>query len=411
MSIDAVGAAAERLFAAPRPRIVNAALVAALLLASLLAACDEKKTAQGPPPPAPAVGVAPAAVKGVAQAYDFVGRIRAVDTVQLRARVEGFLEKVLFREGDDVKTGQLLYQIEKDQLQAQVDQAKANVAAAQATAVNAQLQYNRSLELLKNQNVPQATVDQNRANLESAKAAVLQTQAALTQALVNLSYTDIKAPIDGRIGLTAFTEGNLVNAASGVLDTIISQDPIYVLFPVSERQLEDIRAARQQENGSLIKIDILVRLPTGKDYPHAGVWNYTDPQVDQTTDTRTMRATLPNPERQLVDGEFVTVEVKERKEQPRLVVPQAALQVDQAGTYVLVVGPDHKVEQRRVTTGPTQGTDIVIQNGVKEGDQVIVEGVQKVRPGQVVQIAGEAQGSAPTTAPGQSGKTAPGAGG
>lgn len=381
-------------------------LAAAILVPLLLAACDEK-AAPPAPAPAPSVGVTPAAVKGVSQAYNFVGRIKAIDTVQLRARVEGFLEKVLFREGDDVKSGQLLYQIEKDQLQAQVDQANANVAAAQATEVNAQLQYNRALELVKNQNVAQATVDQDRANLESAKATVLQTQAALTQATVNLSYTDIKAPIDGRIALTAYTEGNLVNAASGVLDTIVSQDPIYVLFPVSVRQLEEIRAARQQENGSLTKIEILVRLSSGKDYPHPGVWNYTDPQVDQSTDTLTMRATLPNPERQLVDGQFVTVVIKERKEQPRLVVPQAALQVDQAGYYVLVVGSDHKVEQRRVATGPTQDTDIVIQDGVKEGDRVIVDGVQKVRPGQVVQVAGEASGNAP----GRSGKTAPGAGG
>jgi membrane fusion protein (multidrug efflux system) len=378
-------------------------LAAAILMPLLVASCGEQKTAQAPVPPPPSVGVTPAAIKGVSQSYNFVGRIKAVDTVQLRARVEGFLEKVLFREGDDVKTGQLLYQIEKDQLQAQVDQAKANVAAAQATEVNAQLQYDRSLELVKRQNVPQATVDQNLANLESAKATVLQTQAVLTQALVNLSYTDIKSPIDGRIALTVFTEGNLVNPASGVLDTIVSQDPIYVLFPVSVRQLEEIRAARQQENGSLIKIEILVRLSSGQEYGHPGVWNYTDPQVDQTTDTLTMRATLPNPERQLVDGQFVTVEIKERKEQPRLVVPQAALQVDQAGYYVLVVDADHKVEQRRVTTGPTQDTDIVVQSGVKEGEQVIVDGVQKVRPGQVVQIAG--------AAPGQPGKPAPGAGG
>src|SRR5690242_16734857 len=140
-------------------------LLAALLLAPLLlAGCDEKKTAQAPAaaPPAPSVGVVPAAIKGVAQGYNFVGRIRATDIVQLRARVEGFLEKRLFREGDDVKQGQLLYQIEKDQLQAQVEQAKANLASAQATEVNAQLQYNRSLELVKNQNIPQATVDQNR---------------------------------------------------------------------------------------------------------------------------------------------------------------------------------------------------------------------------------------------------------
>jgi membrane fusion protein (multidrug efflux system) len=381
-------------------------LVALLLAPLLLAGCDEKKTAQAPAaPPAPSVGVVPAAIKGVAQGYNFVGRVKAIDTVQLRARVEGFLEKRLFREGDDVKAGQLLYQIEKDQLQAQVEQAKANVASAQATVVNAQLQYNRSLELVKNQNIPQATVDQNRAILDSAKAAVMQTQAALDQANINLSFTDITAPIDGRIGITVYTVGNLVNPASGVLDTIVSQDPIYVLFPVSVRQLEEIRAARQQENGSLIKIEILVRLANGKEYAHPGVWNYTDPQVDQTADTVTMRATLPNPERMLIDGQFVTVEIKERQEQPRLVVPQAALQVDQAGYYVLVVGPDHKVELRRVTTGPNQGTDVVIQNGVKEGDRVIVDGIQKVRPGQVVQVAGEAPGG-PSAA-----KPASGAGG
>jgi len=396
-------AARRRGPAAPARRWLLAVTILAPLL---LAACGEK-TAPPTPPPPPSVGVTPAAIKGVAQSYDFVGRIKAVETVQLRARVEGFLEKVLFREGDDVKTGQLLYQIEKDQFQALVDQAKANLAAAQAKTVNAQLQYDRSLNLVKNQNIPQATVDQNKANLESAQASVLQTQAALTQAQINLSYTDIMAPIDGRIGLTAYTVGNLVNPASGVLDTIVSQDPIYVLFPVSQRQLEEIRAARQQENGSLIKISILVRTSGGKEYPHPGVWNFTDPQVDQTTDTLIMRATLPNPERQLVDGQFVTVEIRERKQQPRLVVPQAALQVDQAGYYVLVVGADHKVEQRRVTTGPTQDTDIVIQSGVKEGDQVIVDGVQKVRPGQVVAVAGEASGN--TT--GQPGKATTGTGG
>jgi membrane fusion protein (multidrug efflux system) len=370
-------------------------LAAAAILVPLLAACDQKKPAQAAAPPAPSVGVEPASVKGVSQSYDFVGRIKAVDTVQLRARVEGFLEKRLFREGDDVTAGQLLYQIEKDQLQAQVDQAKANVAAAEATALNAQLQYNRAVELVKNQNISQATVDQDRANLESAKASVLQTRAALTQALVNLSYTDIKAPIAGRIGISAYTEGNLVNSASGVLSTIVSQDPIYALFPVSKRQLEEIRQARQQENGSLVKIEILVRLSSGKEYAHPGVWNYTDPQVDQQTDTLTMRATLPNPERQLIDGEFVSVIIKERKEQPRLVAPQAALQVDQAGYYVLVVDADHKVELRRVTTGPTQGTDIVIESGLKAGDAVIVDGVQKVRPGQTVEIAGQAAGTPP----------------
>jgi membrane fusion protein (multidrug efflux system) len=338
------------------------------------------------------VGVQTAAMKGVARAYEFVGRIKAVNMVAIRARVEGFLEKILFREGQDVKTGDLLYQIEKTQYQAQVDQANANLAAAQAQAVNAELQYNRTLELAKKQFTPQATVDQNRAAVETARAKVLQMRAALTQAELNLSYTDIKSPIDGRIGLTAYTQGNLVNPASGVLTTIVSQDPMYVLFPVSVRQLQEIRESRRQQDGRLTKIAILVRLSTGKEYPHSGVWNYTDPQVDQQTDTLTMRGTLPNPDRMLADGEFVTVVVRERKEQPRLVVSQAAVQIDQAGSYVLVVNADNKVELRRVTVGPTQDADVVIESGLKEGDRVIVDGVQKVRPGQAVKVTVVASG-------------------
>jgi membrane fusion protein (multidrug efflux system) len=370
-----------------RFRFVTGAASRSLALASLavllLSACDQRKTPVPPPPPS--VGVQPAALKGVSRSYEFVGRIKAVETVELRARVEGFLEKVLFREGQDVKTGDLLYQIEKVQFQAQVDQAKANLAAAQAKAVNAQLQFNRSAELVRNQNIPQATVDQNKANLESAKAEILQDQAVLTQAQVSLGYTDITAPIDGRIGRTTYTQGNLVNPASGVLATIVSQDPIYVLFPVSVRQLDEIRKSRQQEDGRLIKIEIVVRLANGDDYPLPGVWNYTDPQVDQQTDTLVMRATLPNPNRLLIDGQFVTVQIRERKEQQRLVIPQAALQVDQAGYYALVVTDDKKVEMRRLTTGPNQDTDVVINAGLKPGEKVIVDGVQKVRPGQTVQ--------------------------
>ena len=354
-----------------------------IALLTVLASCGPKEQTQAAVPP-PAVGVYPAAVKGVARSYEFVGRIQATDSVALRARVEGFLEKVLFREGQDVKTGDLLYQIESAPYQAQVDQAKANVAAAQAELVNAQLQYARSAELVKNQHTPQATVDRDKAAMDSARARLLQTQAALTQAEINVGYTSIHAPIDGRIGLTSYTQGNLVNASSGVLATIVSQDPMYAVFPVSQRQLEEIRRSRQQQDGTQIKIDIAVELPSGTEYPHTGVWNYTDVQVNQQTDTLIMRATLPNPERQLTDGEFVTVVVRERKQQPRLVVPQAALQLDQAGTYVLVVNADSKVEQRRVAVATVQEADAVIDSGVKEGDQIIVEGIQKVRPGQQV---------------------------
>src|SRR5438552_368874 len=361
-------------------RLLSAVCLALLLLTG----CDEPKKGAAPPP-SPAVGVRPAAVKGVSRSFEFVGRIKAIDKVEVRARVEGFLEKVLFREGQDVKTGDLLYQIEKVQFQAQVDQAKANLASAEAGATNAQLQYDRSFELSKRQWTPQATVDQNKATVDSDRAKVLQTRAALKQAEVNLDYTDIRSPIDGRIGRTAYTVGNLVNPASGILGTIVSQDPIYVLFPVSVRDLEIIREARRKEDGGLAKIEIRIHLSNGREYPHRGAWNLTDPQVDQQTDTLIMRATIPNPERHFIDGQSVTAAIREREAAPRLVVPQAALQIDQSGRYVLVVDDQHKVEQRRIETGPNQDTDVVIASGLKEGEKVIVDGIQKVRPGQVVQ--------------------------
>jgi membrane fusion protein (multidrug efflux system) len=376
--------------AVSKSRWIAAAALVVLVIAAgagwlLFGHATNPPQAAAAPPPAPAVGVRLATMKGVSQSFEFVGRVKAIEKVELRARVEGFLEKVLFREGQDVKTGELLYQIEKVQFQAALDQAKANVAVAEAALTNAKIEYERSLDLVKRNFTPQSQVDANKAALDTAAGRVMQAKAALTQAQVNLDYTDIRAPIDGRIGRTTYTVGNLVNPASGVLATIVSQDPAYVLFPVSVRDLETIREARRKEEGGMAKIDIRVRLPSGQEYAPRGVWNLTDPQVDPQTDSLIMRATMPNPDRTLSDGQFVTAIIRERQEAPRLVVPQAALQVDQSGYYVLVVNDQHKVEQRRVQTGPQRGTDVVVTSGVKEGEKVIVDGIQKVRPGQVVQ--------------------------
>jgi membrane fusion protein, multidrug efflux system len=385
----AVDSAADQSDTGPAPRCertglgFRAAFLGAACIGLLaLAACDEQAEA---PPPKAAVGVRPAAMKGVSESFEFVGHIQAIYKVDLRARIEGFLEKVLFHEGQDVKVGDLLYQIEKIQFQTDVDQAKANVVSAEAEATNAGLQYGRNLALSKQQFSPLSLVDRNKASLDSDRAKVMQTRAALTQAEVNLGYTDIRSPIEGRIGRTAYQIGNLLNPASGVLATIVSQDPMYVLFPISVRDLEIIRASRREADGGLAKIDIRVRLSDGQEYPLAGVWNLTDPQVDQTTDTLIMRATIPNPNRLLIDGQFVTAVIQQRREEPRLVIPQAALQVDQSGYYALIVDSKHKVERRPVKTGPNRGADVVITSGLKEGENVIVDGVQKVRPGQLVQ--------------------------
>ena len=361
-------------------------LMAVCLLFPLLAGCDEKKQAAAPPAN-PAVGVRPAAMKGVSQSFEFVGHIKATDKVDVRARIEGFLEKVAFHEGQDVKAGDLLYQLEQPPFQAQVNTAKANVAQLEAQHRNAELTLGRAQYLIKTVAGQQSNVDSALASERALAAQIDGARAQLQTAEINLGYTEIRSPISGRIGRTAYTLGNLVNPASGVLATIVSQDPIYVLFPVSVRDLEIIREARRNEEGGLAKIEIRVRLSNGKEYPQRGVWNLTDPQVDQQTDTLIMRAIVPNPERQLVDGQFATAVIRERREAPRLLVPQAALQVDQSGYYVLVVDDQHKVQQRRIQTGPNQDTDVVITSGLREGENVIVDGIQKVRPGQVVQEA------------------------
>jgi len=370
--------------------------IAAVAASVLLAGCDDKKQQAAAPAPKPAVGVRPAAMKGVSESFEFVGHIQAIYKVDLRARIEGFLEKVNFREGQEVKTGDLLYQIEKVQFQAAVDQAKANLAAAEAVVTNAQLQYNRNLELSKKQFSPQSLVDQQKADLDSGKAKVMQMQAALTQAEVNLSYTDIRSPIDGRIGRTAYQIGNLVNPASGVLATIVSQDPMYVIFAVSSRTAIALgkRAAEAAAGGGAV---IKIRLPDGRMYGQTGALDFIDNTVAGNTDTITLRGRLGNPRlteakagavaRELVDGEFVTVILEDVQPLEALTIPRAAVLADQSGEYVYVVDADNKAQQRRVQFRPASPSDIAVTSGLADGERVIVEGIQRVRPGQPVSPA------------------------
>jgi membrane fusion protein (multidrug efflux system) len=339
--------------------------------------------AQSAPPP-PAVSVTPVVSRQVTETIDYIGRLTAVDKVDIVARVPGFLEERTFKEGQYVKKGDLLFRIEQATYKAAVEQARATLAKAKATEVNARLQFERGKELVRNQNIPQATLDQRAADEEAAQASVLEAQAALDQAEINLSYTEIRSPIDGRIGLAIFTEGNLVQPSSGKLATIVSQDPIYVTFQVSQRNLLDYYRRRAEDPGKNTHVNIRIKLPNGTIYPAPGLSDFLDVQVDPTTDTVTVRATVPNPDGLLIPGGVVGVTVERGAPKSALTIPQAAVLLDQAGRYVLVVGADKKVEQRRMTTGVEQGRDIVVTDGLKEGEQVIVEGIQKVRPGQVV---------------------------
>ena len=355
---------------------------AAIGALSVAASCGVA-AAQGAPP-LPAVSVTPVVSRQVTETIDYVGRLTAVDKVDIVARVPGFLEERKFKEGQYVKTGDLLFLIEQATYKAAVEQARATLAKAKATEVNAKLQLDRGKELVRNQNIPQSTVDQREADEEAAQASVMEAQAALDQAEINLGYTEIRSPIDGRIGLAIFTEGNLVQPSSGKLATIVSQDPIYVTFQVSQRNLLDYFRRRAEDPGKNTQVNVRIKLPNGTIYPHAGMSDFLDVQVDPTTDTVTVRATVPNAEHVLIPGGVVGVTVERGAPKSALTVPQAAVLLDQAGRYVLVVDAAKKVEQRRITTGAEQGRDIVVTDGLKEGEQVIVEGIQKVRPGQVV---------------------------
>jgi membrane fusion protein, multidrug efflux system len=339
--------------------------------------------AQGAVPP-PAVSVTPVVSRQVTETGGFIGRVTAINKVDVVARVPGFIEERNFTEGQQVKTGDLLFRIEQATYKAAVEQQRASLAKAKATEVNAKLQLERGKELVRNQNIPQATVDQRAADEAAAQAAVMEAQALLDQAEVNLGYTEIRSPIDGRIGFANFTVGNLVQPSSGKLATIVSQDPIYVIFQASERDVLNYKSRIAQSPGKTAHLTVHIKLPNGRDYPHPGHTNLLDVQVDATTDTVAVRAQLPNPDGLLIPGGIVGVTVERGAPRAALVVSQSAVQLDQAGRYVLVVDEAKKVELRRVTTGVEQGRDIVVTDGLKEGELVIVEGIQKVHPGQVV---------------------------
>jgi membrane fusion protein (multidrug efflux system) len=345
--------------------------------------CRGIVSAQGVVPP-PSVSVTPVVSRQVTETGDFVGRIVAVDKVDIVARVSGFIEQRNFIEGQQVKTGDLLFRIEQATYKAAVNQQRANLARAKATQANTALQLARGKELIRNQSIPQSTLDQRAADDAAAQADVMQAQALLEQAEINLGYTEIRSPIDGKIGLANFTVGNLVAPSSGRLATIVSQDPIYVTFQASERDVLAYKRRLAESGDKNPHVTIHLKLPNGTIYEQPGISNFLDVQVDPNTDTQIVRAQVPNPDGLLVPGGVVGVIVERGTPQAALVVPQAAVQLDQAGRYVMVVDEAKKVELRRVTTGVEEGRDVVVTEGLKEGELVIVEGVQKVRPGQIV---------------------------
>ena len=369
---------------------LRAALAAPLILAFAAAPASAQFGPQGPP----AVGVMTAERRPVTESTEFVGRIEAINTVDLRARVTGFMQERVFREGQEVTEGQALFRLERPPFEAQVAQAGAQVASAEAELNNANIQLARARELVRTQAGTQARVDDATAAQRSAQALLLGAQAQLRVANINLGYTEITAPFAGKIGRSNFSPGAVVGLDSGALATLVSQDPMRVSFPVSLRTGVQLRD-RFEGRGGAQAVVVRVRLVSGQIFPQAGRIEFIDTQVNRDTDTLLIRATMPNPvrnvagptgdpERQLIDGMFVTVFVEGAEPIAAVVIPRAAVLQDQQGNFVFVVGEGNRPQRRGVTLGRTIADQVVIEGGLEGGETVVVEGVQRVRPGQPV---------------------------
>ena len=327
----------------------------------------------------PAVLVQPAELRSMTKQAEFVGRAEALEKVDLRARVQGFLGPRLFKEGDDVKEGQVVFTIEREPFEATADQRKAQLASAQATLANADQQLQRTAELARRGNAPIAQLDQRTAEQGQAKAAVMEAEANLRDAQIQLSYTEIKTPISGRIGRAAASPGNLVGPDSGVLATVVQDNPMQVLFSVTQREM--LEANDSEVTG---KVRARVRLADGSLYSEKGRVDFLDVQVNPRTDGQTVRAMFPNPDNILTSGQTVRVIIEEKGGDQVVVIPEAAVAIDQTGSYVFVVGPDNKVEQRRVRLGTGRDGLAVVEEGVEPGERVVVQGQQRIRSGMTV---------------------------
>ncbi len=356
-------------------------VISALLLGFGLAACDqaeEATRAAGVPPPA--VGVTPVVQKEITPSFEFVARVEAVDSVDLEARVTGFLVKRLFAEGATVQRGDLLFRIEPGPYEAAVAARRADVARTEATLVNATQQRERMEPLVRREAQPQARLDELIAAEGEARANRDAARAALDRALIDLGYTEIRAPFTGRIGRAAFAEGAVVGPASGPLARLVRLSPIFVTIPITDRAM---LATRRSEDPASEFLPY-VRLADGTTLDEPGRFAFIDPQVDATTDTVRVRAEFPNAHELLIPGQFVTVTIRSVQPETAMVIPQIAVQQDQVGRMVLTLDESNTVQITRVTMGERVDTDWVVLGGLQLGQTVIVDGLQKARPGTIV---------------------------
>jgi len=353
-----------------------------------------------PAPPAPEVGVFVAEPRAVTTYVEVPGRVQAVRTAQVRARVDGIVQRRVYDEGSDVSAGQTLFLIDPREARAELGVAQASLKRAEAMAANARQDVERYSGLVEDQAISKQEYDAAVARLRTAEADVAQMRAQVDRASLTLGYTTVTAPIAGRASRAQVTEGALVSASSATLLTTIEDlDPVYVNFSRSGSELLRMRGELRsgaRELPELDKVDVTLVLDNGSKYAHTGHIDFLDLAIDEATGTAAVRAVVPNPERALLPGQFVRARIASGVLPQAFLVPQAAVQVSDQGASVLLVGRNNLVEVRPITLGDLQGDSWVVKGGLQGGDRVIVNGLQMIRPGMPVRIAGAAATPAAT---------------
>ena len=357
-------------------------LVLASALLAILAACSKPEPQQMPPPEVVVVSATP---QDVPLQRDLVGRLSPYRSSDVRARVAGVVQKRVYQEGSDVKEGQVLFLIDPAPLQASLSAAQATLASAQATYANAKVAADRARQLAPQKFVSRSDLDNAEAAERSAAAAVQQARANVQTARINLGYASVTAPISGRAGKQQVTEGALVGQGDATLLTTIDQiDSLYANFSMSSSELQTLRQAQGDGKVQLAgdgQRTVQVLLPDGQAIDQTGTLDFSDTVVDPATGSVSLRATVPNPDRTLLPGTFVTLRATLGEQKGAFLIPQGAVQRDTASAYAMVIGKDGNVARKNITAQQAIGANWLVTDGLTAGDQVIVEGLQKVKEG------------------------------